>query len=107
MPSRLAPFLSDQGVPAKDIYLENYKADKYGWLGNLETRSRAVFDTPTQNVDWCKENLDWKDGVESGIYGPMGEDLLAQSYLVKMVDACESDGPEAEKAEKESKKTTS
>lgn len=112
VPSRLVPFLSDQWVPTKGIYLENCKAVKYGWFGNLEIMSRAAFDTLAQNVDWCKENLDWKVGVEGGKYGPMGEDLFAQSCLDKFDirrgeafqtrtdGACEADRPEGEKKNK-------
>merc|ERR1712014_420108 len=80
-----------------------------GWFGNLEIMSLTAADTLFPNIEWCKSRLDWKTGVEGGKYGPMGEDLFAQSCLDAMgvrrggafdtvLDgSCEADRPIAEK----------
>merc|ERR1712083_531864 len=81
-------------------------------FGNLEIMSLTAADTLFPNIEWCKQVLDWKTGVEGGKYGPMGEDLFAQSCLDAMgvrrggafdtvLDgACEADRPAAEKKNK-------
>ena len=115
LPSRLRVFLASQGEPGSGvpgIYLENCKYVKWGWFGNLEIMSLTAADTLFPNIEWCKQVLDWKTGVEGGKYGPMGEDLFAQSCLDAMgvrrggafdtvLDgACEADRPVAEKKNK-------
>merc|ERR1719162_2177311 len=116
LPSRLRVFLASQGEPGSGvpgIYLENCKYVKWGLFGNLEIMSLTAADTLFPNIEWCKQVLDWKTGVEGGKYGPMGEDLFAQSCLDAMgvrrggafdtvLDgACEADRPVAEKKEQE------
>ncbi|CAK0892111.1 unnamed protein product [Prorocentrum cordatum] len=115
LPSRLRPFLASQGEPGSGvpgIYLENCKYCKWGWFGNLEIMSLTAAQTLFPNIEWCKQVLDWKTGVEGGKYGPMGEDLFAQSCLDAMgvrrggafdttLDAaCEADRPEDQKKNK-------
>merc|ERR1712029_1052177 len=68
-------------VPPAGIYLENCKFVDYGYFGNLEVYSTQAFSTLVQNIDSCKQTLNWKVGVKDGKYGPMGEDLFAQSCL--------------------------
>merc|ERR1719270_964549 len=81
IPTRLRSWLSKQMVPAPGIYLENCKFVDYGYFGNLEVFSTAAFRTLLQNINTCKSSLNWKVGVKDGKYGPMGEDLFAQSCL--------------------------
>merc|ERR1712161_128555 len=68
-------------VPPAGIYLENCKYVDYGYFGNLEVFSRQAFSTLIDNIDSCKSTLDWKVGIKDGKYGPMGEDLFAQTCL--------------------------
>jgi len=84
VPSRLTKKLQNQLVPANGIYLENCKFVDYGYFGNLEVFSRAAFATLLQNIDSCKATLNWKVGIKDGKFGPMGEDLFAQTCLDKL-----------------------
>merc|ERR1739837_45836 len=68
-------------VPPAGIYLENCKYVDYGYFGNLEVYSTQAFSTLVQNIDSCKQSLNWKVGIKDGKYGPMGEDLFAQTCL--------------------------
>jgi hypothetical protein len=95
------------------MYLENCKYVKYGWFGSLEIFSKAAFETLLGSMASCKNGgIDWKVGVEGGKYGPMGEDLFAQTcldtngvkrgigYGSKLDGTCEADRPEEEKKNK-------
>jgi len=83
LPSRLTKKLESQMVPATGIYLENCKFVNYGYFGNLEVFSQAAFTTLLANIDSCNVSpkLNWKVGVQNGKFGPMGEDLFAQTCL--------------------------
>merc|ERR1711935_405809 len=74
-------FKQNERVPPAGIYLENCKYVDYGYFGNLEVFSRQAFSTLIDNIDSCKSTLDWKVGIKDGKYGPMGEDLFAQTCL--------------------------
>lgn len=112
IPSRLANWLQSRAVPANGIYLENCKYVKYGYFGSLEIFSLKAFETLLDNIDSCKQTLDWKVGIEGGKYGPMGEDLFAQACLdshgVRRGEAfdshtdgmCEADRPKDQKKNK-------
>jgi hypothetical protein len=93
-PQRLVEKLKDQLVPEeKGIYYENCKYVDYGYFGNLEVFSHDAFATLMAHVDECyyDEHINWKVGIKNGRYGPMGEDLFAQSCMdrhgVKRVEA--------------------
>jgi len=82
VPNRMRVWLkTNELVPPAGIYLENCKNVDYGYFGNLEVFSREAFSTLIKNIDTCKQSLNWKVGVKNGKYGPMGEDLFAQSCL--------------------------
>jgi len=83
IPNRLRSWLGGQLVPHDGIYLENCKYVDYGYFGNLEVFSKAAFTTLLANIDLCKASteINWKVGVKNGKYGPMGEDLFAQTCL--------------------------
>jgi len=81
VPNRLRKMLSGQRVPDAGVYLENCKYVDYGYFGNLEVFSQVAFQTLLQNIDHCKASLNWKTGIKNGKYGPMGEDLFAQTCL--------------------------
>merc|ERR1711994_1029694 len=106
IPNRLRPWLSGQLVPDSGIYLENCKFVEYGYFGNLEVFSKAAFLTLLASIDECKASpeINWKLGVHEGKYGPMGEDLFAQTCLdmkgVRRVEAFDitTDGACAETA---------
>merc|ERR1712241_1509328 len=114
LPSRLAKMLQSQMVPSNGIYLENCKYVDYGYFGNLEVFSQAAFATLLQNIDTCNVSpeLNWEVGIKNGKYGPMGEDLFAQTCMdrhwVKKVErfdltragTCPADRPKAEKNNK-------
>merc|ERR1712107_461254 len=87
VPSRLATWLQGQAVPKNGMYLENCRYVKYGWFGSLEIFSKKAFETLVDNIDSCKQSLDWKVGIEGGKYGPMGEDLSRRSAWTKMACA--------------------
>jgi len=99
-------------VPPPGIYLENCKYVDYGYFGNLEVYSTQAFSTLVQNIDSCKQTLNWKVGVKDGKYGPMGEDLFAQRCLdsvgvrrkeafdITTDGACPADRPKDEKKNK-------
>jgi len=111
--SRLKYWLSDKYVPPAGIYLENCQYVKYGWFGSLEIFSKAAFETLLGSMASCKNGgIDWKVGVDGGKYGPMGEDLFAQTcldangvkrgigYGSKLDGTCEADRPLEEKKNK-------
>merc|ERR1712045_629120 len=83
IPNRLRSWLGEQLVPTNGIYLENCKYVDYGYFGNLEVFSKAAFTTLLANIDLCKASpeINWKVGIKNGKYGPMGEDLFAQTCL--------------------------
>jgi len=83
IPNRLRSWLGGQMVPSNGIYLENCKYVDYGYFGNLEVFSKAAFTTLLANIDLCKSSteINWKVGIKNGKYGPMGEDLFAQTCL--------------------------
>jgi len=99
-------------VPPPGIYLENCKYVDYGYFGNLEVYSTQAFSTLVQNIDSCKKTLNWKVGIKDGKYGPMGEDLFAQTCLdsvgirrkeafdITTDGACPGDRPKEEKKNK-------
>jgi len=100
IPNRLRSWLSSQLVPDAGIYLENCKFVDYGYFGNLEVFSKAAFMTLLASIDECKASpeINWKLGIKNGKYGPMGEDLFAQTCLdlrspagrVKLTSICYS-----------------
>jgi len=107
LPARLLDTLKTQPVTDKGIYLENCKKVMYGFFGNLEVFSVVAFQTLLDNVDDCKNTLDYKGN--NWKFGPWGEDLLAQKCMdlhgVSKVWAfelstdgmCEANRPEGEK----------
>merc|ERR1712051_1053461 len=114
IPDRLRSWLGGQLVPSNGIYLENCKYVDYGYFGNLEVFSKAAFTTLVANIDRCKASseINWKVGVKNGKYGPMGEDLFAQTCLdmkgVRRIEAfdittdgaCPADRPQDEQKNK-------
>jgi len=113
VPSRMRTWLfANRLVPPAGIYLENCKYVDYGYFGNLEVYSKQAFTTLIQNIDVCKSSINWKLGVKNGKYGPMGEDLFAQTCLdskgirrkeafdITTDGACPADRPEGEKKNK-------
>merc|ERR1711879_968301 len=92
----------------------NCKYVDYGYFGNLEVFSKAAFTTLVANIDLCKASpeINWKVGVKNGKFGPMGEDLFAQTCLdmkgVRRVEAfdittdgaCPADRPQDEQKKK-------
>jgi len=113
VPNRMRVWLKQNNlVPPSGIYLENCKYVDYGYFGNLEVFSRQAFSTLISNIDTCKQTTNWKLGVKNGKYGPMGEDLFAQTCLdsvgvrrkeafdITTDGACPGDRPEAEKKNK-------
>merc|ERR550532_3587243 len=114
IPNRLRTWLSHQLVPENGIYLENCKFVEYGYFGNLEVFSKAAYMTLLANIDQCKASpeINWKLGVHDGKYGPMGEDLFAQTCLdekgVRRVEAfdittdgaCPADRPQNQRKNK-------
>merc|ERR1712241_511580 len=64
-------------------YYVNCPYVKYGFFGNLEVFSKTAFSTLLTNLDSCKADpeINWKVGVDNGKWGPMGEDLFAQTCM--------------------------
>jgi len=96
VPSRLVNKLSYQLEVADGIYMVNCQYVDYGFFGNLEVFSKKAFSTFSAHIDDCKDDtnqINWKVGIKNGKYGPMGEDLFAQTCMdkwnVKKVDAFE------------------
>jgi len=110
LPARLLDRLRDQPVTDKGIYMENCKKVMYGFFGNLEVVSIVGWQTFMDNLDDCKNSLDWKGN--NWKFGPWGEDLFAQKCMdlhgVSKVwgfdtttdGACEATRPESEKKNK-------
>merc|ERR1712086_2907 len=77
-----------------------------------EVFSRQAFSTLIDNIDSCKSTLNWKVGIKDGKYGPMGEDLFAQTCLdsvgvrrkeafdITTDGACPADRPKEERKNK-------
>merc|ERR1712232_1100011 len=53
-------------------------------MGNLEVFSKNAFGTLLTQMEDCYAGLNWKVGIKNGKYGPMGEDLFAQTCLDKV-----------------------
>jgi len=110
LPARLLDRLREQPVTDKGIYLENCKKVMYGFFGNLEVVSIAGWRTFLENLDDCKNTLDYKGN--NWKFGPWGEDLFAQKCMdlhgvskvwafdVTTDGACEATRPEGEKKNK-------
>merc|ERR1712190_132886 len=69
--------------PPGGVFLTNCKHVDNGFFGNLEVFSSMAFSVLVANVDKCDRDIDWKVGIENGKYGPMGEDLFAQTCMEK------------------------
>jgi len=103
--SRLVNRIEHMPRTVGGVFLQNCKHVDYGFFGNLEVFSERAFDILAQNVDNCRKILDWKVGIKGGKYGPMGEDLFAETCMEKngvdkmeafdiTIDgACEADRP--------------
>jgi len=113
IPSRMRVWLKqNELVPPAGVYLENCKYVDYGYFGNLEVYSREAFTTLIRNIDTCKTSINWKLGVQNGKWGPMGEDLFAQTCLdsvgvrrkeafdITTDGACPADRPKQEEKNK-------
>jgi len=114
IPSRLVKKLSQQFVPEAGLYYTNCKYVDYGFFGNLEVFSHDAWSTFLVNLDSCYNDpkINWKVGIKNGMYGPMGEDLFAQSCMdqhgVKQVEAfditmdgtCPGDRPQGQEDNK-------
>jgi len=110
--NKLVESLRGMPVPAEGAYLENCPFVEYGYFGNLEVFSKNAFGTLLMNMEDCYAGLNWKVGIKNGKYGPMGEDLFAQTCMdrhgVKKVErfdltrdgACPADRPKAERKNK-------
>jgi hypothetical protein len=111
-PNKLVEHLRGMPVPAEGVYLENCPFVEYGYFGNLEVFSKNAFGTLLTQMEDCYAGLNWKVGIKNGKYGPMGEDLFAQTCMdrhgVKKVErfdltrdgTCPADRPKAEKKNK-------
>lgn len=67
-------------------YFTNCPYVDYGFFGNLEVFSKIAWTKLLANIDQCKadtEVINWQVGIKKGKYGPMGEDLFAQTCLDK------------------------
>jgi len=85
VPARLRKSLENTYEAEGGSYYVNCPYVKYGFFGSLEVFSKSAFGTLLTNIDDCKADADinWKVGVDNGKYGPMGEDLFAQSCMDK------------------------
>merc|ERR1711879_985461 len=105
--NKLVEALRGMAVPAEGVYLENCPFVEYGYFGNLEVFSKNAFGTLLTQMEDCYAGLNWKVGIMNGKYGPMGEDLFAQTCMdrhgVKKVErfdltrdgTCPADRPKA------------
>jgi hypothetical protein len=111
-PNKLVEALRGMGVPAEGVYLENCPFVEYGYFGSLEVYSKNAFGTLLLQAEDCYAGMNWKVGIKNGKYGPMGEDLFAQTcmdrHFVKKIErfdltrdgTCPADRPKAEKKNK-------
>jgi hypothetical protein len=86
VPARLKKSLVNTYEAEGGSYYVNCPYVEYGFFGNLELFTKTAFATLLANIDDCKADVDtinWKVGVHSGKYGPMGEDLFAQTCMDK------------------------
>jgi len=86
VPARLKKSLEDTYEPQGGSYYVNCPHVDYGFFGNLELFSKTAFTTLLDHIDDCKADVDtinWKVGIKNGKYGPMGEDLFAQTCMDK------------------------
>ena len=65
------------------MYLENCRYVKFGWFGSLRISSRTAFDTLPDNIDSCKQSLDWKVGFEGGKLSSTGAVPVALVPLLR------------------------
>lgn len=84
-PSKLRTRIHLLPIPPGGGFLQNCEGVDYGFFGNLEVFTKTAFSTLVANIDTCKTGSvsNWKEGVEHGKYGPMGEDLFAEICLRK------------------------
>merc|ERR1712117_948612 len=86
VPARLRKSLETTYEPEGGSYYVNCPYVDFGFFGNLEVFSKAAFSTLLSNIDDCKADtaeINWKVGVKNGKFGPMGEDLFAQTCMDK------------------------
>jgi hypothetical protein len=86
VPARLRKSLENTYEAVSGSYYVNCPYVQYGFFGNLEVFSKIAFTTLLENIDDCKtdtETINWKVGINNGKYGPMGEDLFAQTCMDK------------------------
>lgn len=86
VPARLQKSLESTFEPMSGSYYVNCPFVEYGFFGNLEVFSKTAFSTLLDNIDDCKADtstINWKVGIKNGKYGPMGEDLFAQTCMDK------------------------
>lgn len=113
VPARLKKRLENTFEAEGGSYFVNCPYVDYGFFGNLELFSKTAFSTLLDNIDDCKadtETINWKVGVKGGKFGPMGEDLFAQTCMdkhgVRRVNGFDltQDGACEEKRDKDLKK---
>jgi len=85
VPARLRKALETTSVAVSGSYFVNCPFVDFGFFGNLELFSKTAWNTLLANIDDCKADpaINWKVGVKDGKYGPMGEDLFAQTCMDK------------------------
>jgi hypothetical protein len=84
LPERLIDVLQGYQVPAGGVYVENCKTANHSFSGNLEVVSAQAFHTFLENLDTCKETLDWKGKSPGWKWGPWKEDLFMQKCMDKI-----------------------
>merc|ERR1712129_545057 len=115
VPARLKKSLEDTYEPQGGSYYVNCPHVDFGFFGNLELFSKTAFTTLLDHIDDCKADVDtinWKVGIKDCKYGPMGEDLFAQTCLdsvgvrrkeafdITTDGACPADRPKEERKNK-------
>merc|ERR1712151_915181 len=84
-PSKLRARIHLLPIPPGGGFLQNCESVDYGFFGNLEVFTKTAFSSLVANIDTCKTGSvsNWKEGVDHGKHGPMGEDLFAEICLRK------------------------
>merc|ERR1712117_225834 len=112
VPERLRNRIQWMPRTTSGVMLQNCQYVDYGFFGNLEVLSPKAFGVLVGSLDTCYTELDWKVGIKDGKYGPMGEDLFAQTCLdsvgirrkeafdITTDGACPGDRPKEEKKNK-------
>ena len=65
------------------VYAENGTGMEWGYAGSIAIMSKTALESLLGNIDSCSDEIVWVMGTK---WGPIGENLLAQTCMDLLVD---------------------